>query len=106
MQRVLIAEDSPTQAEQLRGILEDAGLEVVHAVDAETALAIIERESIDLVISDIVMPGISGYELCTRLKAMPHGKRMPVMLFLDAERADGYHPRTRVRRRQLPDQTI
>lgn len=80
MQRVLIAEDSPTQAEQLRGLLEEAGLDVVHALDAEEALALLERESVDLVISDIVMPGISGYELCTRLKSLPHGKRMPVML--------------------------
>ena len=78
MQRILIVEDSPTQAAQLRAILEDADLDVVHAPDAESALGQLARTSVDLVISDIVMPGMSGYELCGAIKATH--RALPVML--------------------------
>jgi PAS domain S-box-containing protein len=78
MQRILIVEDSPTQAAQLRAILEDAGLDVVVAPDAESALGQLVRTSVDLVISDIVMPGMSGYELCSAIKASH--RELPVVL--------------------------
>ncbi|MGA2396047.1 MAG: response regulator [Candidatus Lustribacter sp.] len=80
MSRVLVAEDSPTQAELLRAILEQAGLEVVLAPDAERALSLLEQAPADLVISDIVMPGMSGYELCRRIKALPGHSSIPVVL--------------------------
>jgi PAS domain S-box-containing protein len=78
MQRILIVEDSPTQAAQLRAIVENAGLEVVLAPDAESALALLDQHAVDLVISDIVMPGMSGYELCNTIKATR--RSLPVML--------------------------
>ena len=80
MPRVLVAEDSPTQAELLRAILEDAGLEVVLAPDAERALALLERAPVELVISDVVMPGMSGYDLCREIKASPAYRSVPVVL--------------------------
>jgi PAS domain S-box-containing protein len=79
MTRILIVEDSATQAERLRGVLEDGGYEVVLAYDAETALPKIDS-SLDMVISDIVMPGLSGYEFCKRVKAGIYGRNLPVML--------------------------
>jgi len=78
MQPILIVEDSPTQAAQLRAVVEGAGLEVVVASDAETALTLLDQRSVDLVISDIVMPGMSGYELCSAIKATR--RSLPVML--------------------------
>ena len=80
MERVLIAEDSRTQAAQLQAILEDAGLEVLVATDGERALALLERERVDLVVSDIVMPGITGYELCRRIKSSTRSRVLPVIL--------------------------
>ncbi|HVP85595.1 MAG TPA: response regulator [Rhizomicrobium sp.] len=79
MTKIMIVEDSPTQAESLRAVLEEAGCEVVVAYNAESALAKIDS-SLDLVISDIVMPGLSGYELCKRIKAGVYGRNLPVML--------------------------
>ena len=79
MTRILIVEDSATQAERLRAVLEEGGYEVVLAYDAESALPKIDS-SLDLVISDIMMPGLSGYELCKRIKAGIHGRNLPVML--------------------------
>jgi PAS domain S-box-containing protein len=80
MYQLLIVEDSPTQAELLRATLEDAGFAALVARDAEAALALLESHTVDLVISDIVMPGISGYELCRRIKSSEQHGQIPVML--------------------------
>ncbi len=69
MARLLVVEDSATQAEQLRSILEAESWEVVVAPDGLAALDILKDDAIDLVISDIVMPKMSGYELCSKIKA-------------------------------------
>ena len=78
--RILIVEDSPTQAMRLQAVLEDAGFVAVIARDAEDALRQLAAESFDLMISDIVMPGMSGYELCRAVKAMTEHRSMPVIL--------------------------
>lgn len=80
MTRVLVVEDSPTQAEILRAILVRSGFVAEVATDAEEALHVLEGSSFDLIISDIVMPGMSGYELCQKIKSGPHGRDMPVIL--------------------------
>jgi PAS domain S-box-containing protein len=77
---VLLIEDSPTQAEALRGLLESASYDVRLATSGESGLAMFDAGSFDMVISDIVMPGpIDGYELCRRIKS---GRRRstPVVL--------------------------
>jgi PAS domain S-box-containing protein len=66
--RILVVEDSPTQAEQLRFTLEEDGFTVEMAADAEQALDLVDRQSVDLVVSDIVLPGASGFDLCSELK--------------------------------------
>ncbi|MBV9863431.1 MAG: response regulator [Alphaproteobacteria bacterium] len=80
MAHVLIVEDSSTQAEKLSFILEQAGLQPRIAVDGESALETLQGAPVDLVISDIVMPGICGYELCRRIKSDSALKSTPVML--------------------------
>src|SRR5690349_11297325 len=80
MAQILIVEDSPTQAERLRIILETEGFGVEAATTAEAALALAERTRYDLVISDVVMPGQSGYELCRKIKQLPASHRTPVIL--------------------------
>jgi PAS domain S-box-containing protein len=79
MTKILIVEDSATQAERLRGVLEESGYTVLLAYNAETALSKLDS-SIDMVISDIVMPGMSGYDLCKRIKSGVYGRHLPVML--------------------------
>jgi PAS domain S-box-containing protein len=80
MHQLLIVEDSPTQAELLRSTIEDAGFSVLVAPNAEMALQLLDANTVDLVISDIVMPGISGYELCRRIKTSAVHGQIPVML--------------------------
>ena len=78
--RVLVVEDSPTQAQELRLLLEQEGFEVACAPDGEQGLAASTAEPFDVVLSDVIMPGMSGYELCRRIKAGPRGGETPVIL--------------------------
>jgi signal transduction histidine kinase len=79
--RVLVVEDSPTQAEEIRAILGAAGFQVEAVPNAQSALdRLAASADVDLVISDIIMPGLSGYDLCSRLKSLPATKRIPVLL--------------------------
>ena len=77
---VLVVEDSPTQAEELQLILTTGGFNVETAADAERAIARLAASSFDIVISDIVMPGLSGYDLCRRIKSEPRLTHLPVLL--------------------------
>ncbi|HEX6639046.1 MAG TPA: response regulator [Steroidobacteraceae bacterium] len=77
---VLIAEDSPTQAQQLTHILENQGFEVVSAVNGRLALEMARREKPRLVVSDVIMPEMNGYELCAHIKSDPQLGDVPVIL--------------------------
>jgi signal transduction histidine kinase len=78
--RVLVVEDSATQAEEVRLVLESAGFAVDTASSAEQGLDRLERSAFDFVISDIVMPGLSGHDLCRRIKSDPRWAAVPVLL--------------------------
>ena len=77
---ILIVEDSPTQAEQLRSILERHNYRVTTASNGKIALAAIARLKPSLIISDIVMPQMDGYELCRRIKMNESYRNIPVIL--------------------------
>lgn len=77
---VLIVEDSPTQAMVLDDMLRGHGYRTTIARNAQEALAHLKEHLPTLVISDIVMPGVDGYELCRRIKADPRTRRVPVVL--------------------------
>ncbi|GEM_PF-640685 len=78
--RILIVEDSFTQREKLRIILESEGFEVVPAKDGLEGLKTAINSKFDLVISDIMMPGLTGYEFCKRLKLAVSPREIPVIL--------------------------
>ncbi|HEX5581532.1 MAG TPA: hybrid sensor histidine kinase/response regulator, partial [Gemmatimonadaceae bacterium] len=78
--RVLVAEDSATQAAALAALLEEHGYDAVIARDGEEALRCVREEPFDLVLSDIVMPGLSGYEVCRRIKTELGMRDLPVVL--------------------------
>jgi PAS domain S-box-containing protein len=77
---ILIVEDSPTQAEQLRHLLEQHSYRVTVANDGKQALALLGEHPPALVITDIVMPEMDGYELCQRIKADERIQNIPVIL--------------------------
>jgi diguanylate cyclase (GGDEF)-like protein len=76
--RVLVVEDLPENIHALAAILaEDAS--VVFALSGEQALARMGEGSIDLVLLDAMLPGMDGFEVCTRLKANPATRDVPVI---------------------------
>lgn len=78
--RILVVDDEDSILEFVSFNLRKEGYEAVTAADGDTALALVEREPFDLVILDIMLPGIDGYEICRRLRAISD---VPV-LFLSA----------------------
>ncbi len=79
---ILIVDDTETNIDILVDAL-DSDYEVSVALDGETALEDIEEEIPDLILLDIMMPGIDGYEVCSRLKANSRTEKIPV-IFLTA----------------------
>ncbi|MBI3223201.1 MAG: PAS domain S-box protein [Nitrosomonadales bacterium] len=77
---ILIAEDSRTQAEQLLFLLEQHGYRVTVANNGKQALQAAQAQKPTLIISDIVMPEMSGYELCKAIKSDERLSDVPVIL--------------------------
>jgi two-component system cell cycle response regulator len=77
---ILIAEDSHVQAAGLTRILEQAGFSVVRAEHGLEALDLLQKEQIDLVISDVIMPKMDGYTFCKTIKTNELYKHIPVIL--------------------------
>ncbi len=78
--KVLVVEDSPTQALQLTSLLQEAGYQVIAAKEGSEALRKVNDTPPALVISDILMPEMDGYELCRHIKENPKTKNIPVIL--------------------------
>jgi DNA-binding response OmpR family regulator len=69
--KILIAEDNPQGAELLEAYLDGAGYDLQIAVDGDDTLRKVEAFKPDLILLDVMMPKISGFEVCKRLKADP-----------------------------------
>jgi DNA-binding response OmpR family regulator len=78
--RVLICDDEPYIVESVSYVVRKAGFDVVTAEDGEQALEAAHREKPDLVFLDIMMPGISGDEVCRRLKSDPSTRATHVVI--------------------------
>ena len=81
---ILIVDDLPANRELLRQTLEPMGCEVLLATDGESALKVAARGKPDLILLDVVMPGMNGYETCRRLKAAQATGSIPI-LFITAQ---------------------
>ncbi|WP_027721361.1 response regulator [Maridesulfovibrio zosterae] len=77
---ILVVEDSLTQAVKLEYFLFSRDFQVTLASNAEKALEILGNKKIDLVISDVIMPGMDGYELCENIRRNPAFCSVPVIL--------------------------
>jgi two-component system sensor histidine kinase/response regulator len=77
---ILIVEDSPTQAERLRRLIQSLHYNVRVAANGQLALAAIRERKPHLVLSDIVMPEMNGYDLCRAIKSDPTLRDIPVIL--------------------------
>ncbi len=76
---ILVVDDNPTNLEVLSDCLTQFGYTVLLKKDGEKALALLDRRIPDIILLDILMPGIDGFETCKRLKAMDAAKDIPVI---------------------------
>jgi putative two-component system response regulator len=78
--RVLVVDDNPDTMVLMRELLSTQGYDVVAVQDAAQAEAEVRRQPPDVILSDVVMPGKSGYELCRELKDNPSTRLIPFVL--------------------------
>lgn len=78
--KVLVADDDMNVRLLTRQCLESEGMEVVEAADGQEAIDAFVRERPDFVFLDVEMPGMTGLEVCRRIRAMPQGENIPVMI--------------------------
>ncbi len=79
--KILVVDDEEVTVELARTFLERHGFTVVCAYDGEEALRVAFEERPDLVLLDVVLPRLDGFEVCSRLKADEHFKHVPILMF-------------------------
>lgn len=79
-ERILVVDDEPSNIRLLGDILSAENYAVSVARSGEEALAQIERNQPNLVLLDVVMPGMSGYEVCKQIRSSADSKLLPVIL--------------------------
>src|SRR6476469_7561451 len=77
---VLIVDDNPQNVELLQAFLESLPVRIVTAVDGVDALAKVAAEGPDLILLDIMMPHMSGFQVCKRLKTDPKTKDIQILM--------------------------
>jgi len=78
--RVLIADDNEQNRELLDAYLADEDYQILMAHDGEETLRVVREQQPDLILLDIMMPRMSGYEVCEQLKADPEYSGIPVLM--------------------------
>ena len=78
--RVLVIEDHEENRRIVRLLLASAGIEMIEAVTGEEGVAAAEKERPDLILMDIQLPGLDGYEATRRIKANPALRHIPIIV--------------------------
>src|SRR4029434_697267 len=78
--KILVVDDTPRNVKLLADLLTVKGYSVVTAVSGREALALIESDPPDLVLLDVVMPEMSGYEVCRKIREIPETRILPVVM--------------------------
>lgn len=80
MSTILVVEDTLSELELMSHYLREGGYTVINAIGAKEALNKISEQKPDVIITDVVMPGMSGFELCRRLKSHPLTEKVPIVI--------------------------
>ena len=84
--KILIAEDSPTAVEMFRHTLEPLGCEIVVAQDGEEAARKCADEHPDVLIVDVIMPRMNGFQLCRALRKLAQTREVPIIIVTSMDR--------------------
>lgn len=77
--RILVVDDTPANLEVISATLQEAGYTVMTAIDGERALKRVQTHPPDLILLDVQMPGMDGFETCQRLKSNPDTASIPII---------------------------
>ncbi|GLR64302.1 response regulator transcription factor [Marinospirillum insulare] len=80
MAKVLVVDDEPNIVLSLEFLMQQAGFDVTTALDGESAMALVTENPPDLVLLDISLPGISGFEVLEQLRSQESFKRLPIVM--------------------------
>ncbi len=80
--KILVVDDAPQNLRPIQALLTLSGYEVITACDGEEALLKVEQESPDLVLLDVMIPKLTGYEVCARLKGDERTRLIPVVIVI------------------------
>jgi CheY-like chemotaxis protein len=80
MPKILVVDDVPENVRLLEAVLVPRGYEVLTASDGDAALDLVEAKKPDLILLDVMMPGLDGYAVCTRLRANDETAMLPVVM--------------------------
>jgi CheY-like chemotaxis protein len=80
LKKILLVDDSPTVLLMERILLQDGPYEILSASNGEEALKLARSERPHAIVMDVVMPGMDGYEVCTRLRAEESTRTTPIIL--------------------------
>ena len=77
---ILVVDDDPRNLRLMESILKSSGYPVLGARDGEEALATLARERVDAVLLDVMMPGMNGFEVCSRIRGRYETRLLPVIM--------------------------
>lgn len=80
MTQIMIVDDSPTDTHLLKKILENNGFNTLTATDAAEGIQVAKREKPDLILMDVVMPGLNGFQATRELSSDPDTSTIPVII--------------------------
>jgi twitching motility two-component system response regulator PilH len=80
MTQIMIVDDSPTDTHLLKKILENNGFSTLTATDADEGIQVAKREKPDLILMDVVMPGLNGFQATRELSSDPDTSTIPVII--------------------------
>ena len=87
--KILIIEDDPSFSRAINHIIEKEGYDVVTATNGMTGLRMAKEENPDLLVLDVMLPGLDGFEICNRLRSEPETASLPIiMLSAKGQEAD------------------
>jgi DNA-binding response OmpR family regulator len=89
MKRILVVDDNPKNIQVVSNILSKENYEIEYAQNGEEAVEIVEEEYFDLILMDVMMPKMDGYEACGKIKAMSLKSGIPVIFLTSRTDADG-----------------
>lgn len=84
---ILAVEDDPVNLKVLEHLCAAAGYRLVTTTNGPAGLRIVETEEVDLVLLDLMLPGMSGYEVCGKIRAMERGRYLPVIMLTARDQA-------------------